>query len=122
MGSLMSNVDEATEYKNTLNSDLGMQLYQLFTQWIGNELGLCLQESSLEPAYLKAKLRFNEISERERQVLQMVSNGQSNKSIARELELSIKTIELHRSNLLRKTDASSFPQMTKFATIAGVID
>ncbi|MFT5398763.1 MAG: ABC-type phosphate/phosphonate transport system substrate-binding protein [Gammaproteobacteria bacterium] len=122
LGSLMPQEGEANEYKNTLNSDLGMQLYQLFTQWIGNELALCLQETSLEPVYLQAKLRFSDISEREQQVLQLVSNGQSNKCIARELELSIKTIELHRSNLLRKTDASSFPQMIKFATIAGIID
>ena len=58
---------------------------------------------------------------RERQVLTRVALGQSNKSIARELELSVKTVEKHRSNLMRKLTLHNTAAVTLFALRHGFI-
>jgi len=48
---------------------------------------------------------------RERQILERVVDGQSNKLIARELGISHKTVEAHRSRLMRKMGAASFAEL-----------
>jgi FixJ family two-component response regulator len=52
---------------------------------------------------------LNSLTTREKQILQLLVLGKMNKVIAHELNLSIKTIELHRSNIMRKLKA---PTMT----------
>ncbi|MCX7170905.1 MAG: LuxR C-terminal-related transcriptional regulator, partial [Proteobacteria bacterium] len=48
---------------------------------------------------------------RERQIMERVVDGQSNKLIARELGISYKTVEAHRSRLMRKMGAASFAEL-----------
>lgn len=112
---------EMNEQKNTLHTEIGQQLLQLLAQWIANESSLSVQENRLDNDLEQLKSRFVQISDREMEVLQLVSNGESNKSIARQLDISVKTVELHRSNLLRKTHAASSVQMIKMATICHLI-
>ncbi len=52
---------------------------------------------------------------RERQVLTHVASGQSNKAVARDLSLSVKTIEKHRANLMRKLALHNAADITRFA-------
>lgn len=52
---------------------------------------------------------------RERQVLQHIANGESNKQIARELDLSVRTVEAHRLNIKRKLDIEGQAELIKFA-------
>jgi len=59
---------------------------------------------------------------RERQVLTRIALGQSNKVIARDLELSVKTVEKHRSNLMRKLTLHNAAAVTLFALRNGFID
>ncbi len=60
------------------------------------------------------------LSTREREVLQMISEGMSTKAIAEKLKLSIKTIETHRHNIMEKTDLYSIAQLTKYAIKIGL--
>lgn len=62
------------------------------------------------------------VTGRERQVLVRVALGQSNKSIARELGLSVKTVEKHRANLMRKLTLHNAAAVTLFALRHGFID
>jgi DNA-binding NarL/FixJ family response regulator len=57
---------------------------------------------------------------RERQVLALIALGESNKAIARALALSVKTIEKHRSNLMRKLDLHNAAAVTLFAVRNGL--
>lgn len=50
--------------------------------------------------------RLKALSPREHQVLRAVSEGQSNKAIARELSVSPRTVEIHRRNMIAKLDVS----------------
>jgi DNA-binding NarL/FixJ family response regulator len=55
------------------------------------------------------------VTSRERQVLTRIASGHSNKVVARELKLSVKTIEKHRANLMRKLALHNTADVTRFA-------
>ena len=55
------------------------------------------------------------VTARERQVLTRIASGHSNKVVARELDLSVKTIEKHRANLMRKLSLHNAADITRFA-------
>lgn len=59
------------------------------------------------------------LTEREMVVLKLLADGLSNKEIARELNLSVRTAETHRLNIRRKTEASSLSQLIKIAKSVG---
>ena len=60
------------------------------------------------------------LSVRERQVLQLLAEGNNNKEIAYKLHLSVKTIESHRLNLMNKLGIRTLPELTKFALKEGL--
>jgi len=55
------------------------------------------------------------VTGRERQVLTRIASGHSNKSVARDLNVSVKTIEKHRANLMRKLSLHNAADITRFA-------
>ncbi len=59
---------------------------------------------------------LDRLSQREREVLKLIARGYSYKEIARELFISIKTVETHVSSVLRKLQLSNRYQLTKWAT------
>jgi DNA-binding NarL/FixJ family response regulator len=61
------------------------------------------------------ELTHGNITNRERQVLMLIASANSNKRIAAQLELSIKTVEKHRSNLMRKLNLRSAAAVTLYA-------
>jgi len=69
------------------------------------------RETFLHQSTLRARLDL--LSPRERQVLDGVFNGESNKQIARHLRISHKTVELHRSNMMAKMHASSLAELVR---------
>ena len=60
--------------------------------------------------------RYGSLSQREREVLQGVMEGKINKSIARELGVSVKTVDLHRANLMDKMQAKSVVHLVRMVT------
>ena len=63
---------------------------------------------------------FIALSARERQVLQLLAEGRSAKSIAGELGVSIKTVETHRANIMKKLGKHSIAELTKYAIREGL--
>jgi DNA-binding NarL/FixJ family response regulator len=61
------------------------------------------------------------LSPREREVLQLIAEGQSNKDIANLLALSVYTVETHRGNILQKLNLHSVPELILYAVRKGVI-
>jgi DNA-binding CsgD family transcriptional regulator len=66
----------------------------------------------------EARSRMQRLSPRETEVVSHVSAGLPNKSIARELEISVKTIEKHRANAVRKLGVTSTPGMVRISVLA----
>jgi two-component system, LuxR family, response regulator FixJ len=60
--------------------------------------------------------RLDELTDRERQVLDLVVCGEPSKRIASQLCISIKTVEAHRSNIMKKMDVDSVAQLTSLVT------
>lgn len=66
----------------------------------------------------ESRSRMQRLSPREAEVVSRVAAGLPNKSIARELEISVKTIEKHRANAVRKLGITSTPEMVRIAVLA----
>lgn len=64
---------------------------------------------------------LEKLTHRERQVLQLIAEGRSNKVIADYLFLSEKTVDKHRTNLMKKLDIHNVTALTSFAIAARVI-
>ena len=62
------------------------------------------------------------LTEREREVLARVAEGHSTKEIASRLEISTRTVETHRANLMRKLGVRSVAQLVRLAIREGIVD
>lgn len=60
------------------------------------------------------------LSSREKEVLQLIAEGNSSKKIGEILFLSSKTIDVHRNNIMRKIDLHTIPELTKYAIQKGL--
>ena len=74
-----------------------------------------------EPTLGTAAGVFPRITEREREVLTHVALGESNKRVALALRLSVKTVEKHRANLMRKLELHNTASVTLFAVRNGLV-
>jgi DNA-binding NarL/FixJ family response regulator len=63
---------------------------------------------------------FSILSAREREVLQLLAEGWSTKEIASRLDVSIKTVETHRKQIMDKLDIHSVAELTKYAIREGL--
>lgn len=63
------------------------------------------------------RARFRKLSPRERQVMTLVATGKANKVIAIELNLSERTVEIHRRNVMRKMNAVSLAELVRLAVM-----
>lgn len=73
-----------------------------------------LKRSGTEDAY-------ELLTPREREVLQLVAEGKSNKDIANLLNLSVYTVESHRANLMEKLNLRGLPELILYAVRKGII-
>ncbi|HTS64678.1 MAG TPA: response regulator transcription factor [Candidatus Acidoferrales bacterium] len=65
--------------------------------------------------------RFGALTKREREILKMLAEGRSVKEIASSFDLSVKTIEAHKFNLMRKLDIHNKAQLVQYAIQKKVI-
>jgi len=84
---------------------------QDFIDRVRQALALDLSNRSQRKLLDDCSSKLATLTVRERQVMDRVVDGQSNKVIARELGISYKTVEAHRSRLMRKMGASSLAQL-----------
>ena len=63
---------------------------------------------------------FSVLSDREREVLQLLAEGKTAKEIAEKLNVSIKTVETHRTNIMNKLDIHRLAELTKYAVREGL--
>jgi DNA-binding NarL/FixJ family response regulator len=108
-GTLLSKAIREVEKGNTF-----------FSPSIANRLQCLSLESPEECGVLRRKTAG--LSSREVEVLQLVAEGKANKQIARELAISIKTVEKHRQHLMGKLDLHDTAGLTRYAIAAGIIE
>lgn len=104
-----------------------------------NELITAVRKASLGQRYLSAPFAekaidvyakmadpeasdpYSLLTNREREVLQLVAQGYSNNEIAKVLSISPRTVEVHRANLMRKLDFKSQADLIRFAIKRGIM-
>lgn len=71
--------------------------------------------------FLDANPKSVKLTTRERQILSLVASGNSNKEIAERLGVSLKTVDNHRTNLMRKLDVHSIAELLSYALREGLL-
>jgi two-component system response regulator FixJ len=87
------------------------------------ETALSQNDSEAKSETITADLasRLASLTQRERQVMQGLVTGQSNKQIAREYDISPRTVEVYRANVMTKMQAGNLSELVRFAIRAGVL-
>jgi DNA-binding NarL/FixJ family response regulator len=75
-------------------------------------------ENANEPGHLKSQ---SSLSSREREVLQLIAEGKNTKEIAFTLDVSPKTIETHRRQIMQKLHLNNVAELTRYAIREGII-
>jgi DNA-binding NarL/FixJ family response regulator len=70
---------------------------------------------------LKSSTPWDTLTQREREVLKLIAEGYKNKAIADYLYISVKTVEKHRANLMKKLDLHNTSSLTAFAMEKGLV-
>ena len=71
---------------------------------------------------MKEKSRWDTITQREKEVLKLLAEGYMNKEIGDFLNISVKTVEKHRANIMSKLDLHNAAALTSFAIEKGLVD
>ncbi len=59
--------------------------------------------------------RYDSLTPREREVMELVAAGRLNKQVAADLDLSEVTVKVHRAQVMRKMQANTLPDLVRFA-------
>ncbi len=78
-----------------------------------------LINSPLSKRVYKGEPQGKPLSQREIQILSLVANGYTNKEIANELAISVKTVETHKANCMQKLDLKSRAEIVDYARFRG---
>lgn len=70
----------------------------------------------------EANTHVPQLTPRQKDVLRCIAAGQSNKEIARQLAVSVKTVEYHRGELIQRLDLHDVASLTRFAVAHGMAD
>jgi two-component system response regulator NreC len=99
-----------------------------------SELTTAIRAAASSQPYFSAEVRdqddaarpapdpLHRLSAREREVLQLIAEGYTNKEIASKLVISVHTVNAHRVNLMTKLDLHDAQSLTRFAIRQGLID
>jgi DNA-binding NarL/FixJ family response regulator len=89
--------------------------------YLAPELGMNLQQLLTKAGRSRGSPTAG-LTPRQREVLQLVAEGRSNKEIAGILNISVKAVEFHKSAIARKVGSSRIADLTKYAAMLGLID
>ena len=86
---------------------------------VGGEAG---ELARFEPRKNPAELFQNRLTSRQREVLQLVAEGKSTKEISACLNISVKTVEFHRSSLMDELGLRTIAELTRYAIAQGIVN
>ena len=68
------------------------------------------------------EMRTNRLTSREREIVQLLSEGKSSKEVASSLDISVKTVETHRANIMRKLEIHSVSELVRYAVRNQIVE
>ena len=109
--------DSHEELLNAINTVLDGKTY-LSPSICGSVVAGFLNASNSSSATIPT----NPLTNREREIIKLIAEGNRSKDIAEYLSISIKTVEKHRSNLMKKLDLHSVSSLTNYAIQHGIVN
>jgi DNA-binding NarL/FixJ family response regulator len=88
--------------------------------YLSPSIASIMVEEVLKAASEKETSKASLLTDREREIVQLLAEGKSTKDIAYRLNLSIKTIESHRRRIMDRLEIQSIAELTKFAIKEGL--
>ena len=88
--------------------------------YINPQIDSLVVESLVNQTTRSSHKAFSLLTEREREVLQLISEGKSTKQIATDLQVSSKTVESHRRQVMGKLNIRNVAELTKYAIREGL--
>ncbi len=70
----------------------------------------------------KSETPFDLLTDREREVLQLIAEGFTNREVAKQLYISVKTVEAHRAHIMQKLNIHDIAKLVKYAIQKGMVD
>jgi DNA-binding NarL/FixJ family response regulator len=110
--------------KDALKSELisAIQAVVQGRSFFSPKISKLLQEDYVRTLGLKdAEDSYELLTDREREILQYIAEGKTNKEIAHTLNLSLFTVDTHRSHILQKLNLHSVPELILYAVRKGII-
>lgn len=98
----------------------GIQIVANGGSYFGPEVQKLLREAMANPSAMSPSIDI--LTAREREILQLIAESYSTKEVAVKLNISIKTAENHRTNLMKKLDLHDVASLTRYAIEHGLID
>lgn len=65
---------------------------------------------------------FSILTHREREILKHIGEGKSNEEISKELQIALRTVKVHRQNIMKKLDIHNVAELVKFAIKSGIVE
>lgn len=103
--------------KNTDKADLltGIRAIMKGQQVFSDPISDIIKESFLNRKYQTEANNNTEITKREREILQLIVEGNTSKEIAQKLYISPRTVDTHRANLMKKLELNNIAELVRYA-------
>ena len=127
---LVRQIVEAGARGYLLKSDAGRDLVAAVQALSGHKVYFTSRVADLvlsSPSRLHAqasaqRIPRSRLTAREREIVQLLAEGRSNKEVADALQISTKTAETHRANIMRKLNLASFSELVRYAIRNKIIE
>jgi DNA-binding NarL/FixJ family response regulator len=109
--------------KNAIENDLtrAVKAVAAGEQYLAPELSSLLIRAMQTGGFEKGSDPYDHLTQREKQVLQLIAHGKSNKEIAVMLDLSVNTVAVHRANLMSALGVHKTAELVLFAVKKGLV-
>jgi two-component system, NarL family, response regulator NreC len=109
--------------KNAIENDLtrAVRAVAAGERYLAPELSSVLIRAIQSGSFEKSTDPYDRLTQREKQVLQLIAHGKSNKEIAVLLELSVNTVAVHRANLMSALGVHKTAELVLFAVKKGLV-
>ncbi|HUS10985.1 MAG TPA: response regulator transcription factor [Pyrinomonadaceae bacterium] len=87
--------------------------------YVDQEMTEKIAEGYVRDQFLRGATRQRELTNREEQVIRLIAQGYANKEIASQLDISVKTVESHKTNVMEKLELKSRTEIVRYAVRQG---
>ena len=115
---LLEAIDTVSQGRTYLGSDVADVVVQHYVRHNGTEQVLDSENGSKSRG--NGQIGSRSLTRREREVLQLLTEGYATKQIAADLDVSVKTVDTHRAAMMRKLAISNLAHLTKYAIRQGI--